>query len=285
VTYVHTRALVAAAAASGSAVFAFNVITLEHAEAIVSGAERAGSPAILQVSENAVRFHGDRLAPLLTACHQLAIDAATPIAVHLDHFTDEALIRRAITLSRDVGVTSIMIDAAALDYADNESTTAALTAVAHDAGLWVEAELGEIGGKDGAHAPGVRTDPDDAAAFARATRVDGLAVAVGSSHAMTSRDAVIDLDLVERLAAAVPVPLVLHGSSGVSDALIRAAIGAGIRKVNVGTALNLAFTSEVRRFLDGDASASDPRTYLDGARDAIADRVAHLCSLVTDQPA
>ena len=101
---------------------------------------------------------------------------------------------------------------------------------------------------------------------------------------MTSRDAVIDLDLVERLAAAVPVPLVLHGSSGVSDALIRAAIGAGIRKVNVGTALNLAFTSEVRRFLDGDASASDPRTYLDGARDAIADRVAHLCSLVTAQP-
>ena len=278
-TFVHTRALVSSAAASGSAVFAFNVITLEHAEAIVAGAERAGNPAILQVSENAVKFHGERLSPLLAACHQLAIEARTPIAVHLDHFTNDALIRRAISLAREVGVTSIMVDAATLPYDENESTTAELTALAHEAGLWVEAELGEIGGKDGAHAPGVRTDPDDAAAFARHTRVDGLAVAVGSSHAMTSRDAVIDLDLVTSLAAAVPVPLVLHGSSGVSDDMLSAAIAAGIRKVNVGTALNLAFTSEVRRFLDGDSAASDPRKYLGGARDAIADRVAHLCSL------
>ena len=278
-TYVHTRALVAAAVANDSAVFAFNVITLEHAEAIVTGAELAGSPALLQVSENAVRFHGGRLAPLLTACHQLAIAAAVPIGVHLDHFTDESLIRRAIALARDVGVTSIMVDAAHLPFAENLSTTALLSNTAHDVGLWVEAELGEIGGKDGAHAPGVRTDPDDAAAFVRATLVDGLAVAVGSSHAMTSRDAVIDLDLVRRLADTVPAPLVLHGSSGVSDALIRDAIAAGIRKVNVGTALNLAFTSEVRRFLDGDAAASDPRKYLDGARTAIAERVAHLCSI------
>jgi len=279
VTYVHTRALVASAVASNSAVFAFNVITLEHAEAIVAGAEQAGRAALLQISENAVRFHGDRLAPLLAACHQLAIDSSVPIGVHLDHFTSETLIHRAIALAHDVGVTSIMVDAAHLPFDDNREHTALLTREAHDAGLWVEAELGEIGGKDGAHAPGVRTDPDDAAAFVLGTGVDGLAVAVGSSHAMTSRDAVIDLALVERLVAAVPVPLVLHGSSGVSDAVIRDAIGAGIRKVNVGTALNLAFTTEVRRFLDDDTIASDPRNYLAGARDAIAERVAHLCSL------
>lgn len=278
-TFVHTRALVASAVARQSAVFAFNVITLEHAEAIVAGAELAGSPALLQVSENAVRFHGDRLAPLLTACNQLAIGASVPIGVHLDHFTDEAMIGRAISLAREVGVTSIMIDAAALPYAHNVARTASLTHEAHDSGLWVEAELGEIGGKDGAHAPGVRTDPADAAAFAESTLVDALAVAVGSSHAMTSRDAVIDLDLVERLARAVPVPLVLHGSSGVADDVIRQAIAAGIRKVNVGTALNLAFTSEVRRFLDGNSGTNDPRAYLHGARDAIAERVAHLCSI------
>lgn len=281
-TFVHTRALIAAAVARESAVFAFNVITLEHAEAIVAGAELAGSPALLQVSENAVRFHGNRLAPLLTACHQLAIAASVPIAVHLDHFTDETLIARAISLAREVGVTSIMIDAATLPFTENQAQTALLTHAAHNSGLWVEAELGEIGGKDGAHAPGVRTDPDDAAAFARATLVDGLAVAVGSSHAMTTRDAVIDLDLVERLAARVPVPLVLHGSSGVDDAVIRRAISAGIRKVNVGTALNLAFTSEVRRFLDGNTGANDPRTYLDGARDAITERVAHLCAIAVN---
>jgi fructose-bisphosphate aldolase class II len=280
VTFVHTGALLASAVASESAVFAFNVITLEHAEAIVTGAERAGRPALLQVSENAVHFHGGRLAPLLAACNRLAIDADVPIGLHLDHFTDEALIRESVALARDVGVTSIMVDAAQLPFAENQQHTRALTHEAHDAGLWVEAELGEIGGKDGAHAPGVRTDPDDAAAFVRVTRVDGLAVAVGSSHAMTSRDAVIDLELVERLAVTVPVPLVLHGSSGVSDAVIRDVISAGIRKVNVGTALNLAFTGEVRRYLAGDPASSDPRKYLAGAREAIAERVEHLCSLV-----
>ena len=278
-TYVHTGALLASAVASRSAVFAFNVITLEHAEGIVSGAELAGRPALLQISENAVRFHGDRLAPLLAACHELAIASSVPIGVHLDHFTDAPLIRSAISLARDVGVTSIMVDASALPFDENRRQTAVLTGLAHDAGLWVEAELGEIGGKDGAHAPGVRTDPADATAFVLETGVDGLAVAVGSSHAMTSRDAVIDLDLVARLAAAVPVPLVLHGSSGVSDTLLREAIDAGIRKVNVGTALNLAFTGEVRRFLARDETASDPRKYLEGARTAVAERVAHLCSL------
>src|SRR6185312_10019142 len=130
---------------------------------------------------------------------------------------------------------------------------------AHDAGLWVEAELGEIGGKDGAHAPGVRTDPSEARAFVALTGVDGLAVAVGSSHAMTSKDAQLDLALIAELAEAVPVPLVLHGSSGVSTSMLLDAVAAGIRKVNVGTALSVAFTAAVRAFLAANPTASDPR--------------------------
>jgi fructose-bisphosphate aldolase class II len=146
--------------------------------------------------------------------------------------------------------------------------------VAHGAGLWVEAELGAIGGKGGAHTPGVRTDPDEARAFVAATGVDGLAVAVGSAHAMTSATARLDLGLVGRLTAAVPVPLVLHGSSGVPAATLRAAVAAGIRKVNVGTALNVALTAQVRTALGGDGALTDPRTYLARGREAVAEVVA-----------
>src|SRR4029077_8861923 len=117
----------------------------------------------------------------------------------------------------DEGYGSVMVDASALDYASNVETTAPLSAELHAQGVWVEAALGEVGGKDGAHAPGVRTDPGAAARFVVATGVDALAVAVGSSHAMTARTAQLDHDLIAALRATVPVPLVLHGSSGVAD--------------------------------------------------------------------
>lgn len=280
-TLTATGDLVASAAASGTAVLAFNVITIEHAEGVADGVERAGAAALIQISENTVLFHGGRLAPLVSACALIAEHSSAPLAVHLDHFQDVSLIADAIGTAGASGASSIMIDAAHLSYRDNVERTRSLTRDAHDAGLWVEAELGEVGGKSNApmsaHAPGARTDPDEAAAFIDATGVDALAVAVGSSHAMTSRDAVLDLDLIAHLAAAVPVPLVLHGSSGVPDDQLRRAVDAGIRKLNVGTALNVAFTGAVREALSANATSTDPRTYLAAGRRALGDAVADLC--------
>lgn len=275
-----TADLVASAVAAGTAVLAFNVITIEHAEGIAEGAERAGVPALLQVSENTARFHGGRIAPLVSACARIAEQSSVELAIHLDHFQDVTLIAEAIDCATDLGVTSIMVDAAHLTYRDNIDRTRAFVDHAHRAGLWVEAELGEIGGKDGAHAFGVRTDPADAASFVEQTGVDGLAVAVGSSHAMTTRDAELDVDLVRRLMAAVSVPLVLHGSSGVSDDQLRLATAAGIRKVNVGTALNVAYTGAMREVLAANPTASDPRGALAAGRLAIAHTVAQLCQAV-----
>ena len=279
-TTATTADLVAASTAAGTAVLAFNVITLEHAEAIARGAEAASSGVILQVSENTVRFHGGNAAPVLAACAEVAAAASVPIALHLDHFTEPALIDAAIGMAQRFAFSSIMIDAAHLDFRDNVEQTARYAEAARQRGLWVEAELGEVGGKDGAHAPGVRTDPAEAADFARRTTVDALAVAVGSSHAMNTRDAAIDLELTARLAAAVPIPLVLHGGSGVSDERLRAAAQAGLRKLNVGTALNIAFTGAVRNELGMRPDAVDPRPYLAAGRDAIATTVTRLCHVV-----
>ena len=278
-TLTGTGELVAAAAAQRSAVGAFNVVMLEHAEAIAAAAEQAGAPVILQVSENAVRFHGGALRPLASACRELAEAASVPVALHLDHVTAPALAGEA----GPAGFGSLMFDAGALPYGDNVRATAAEAARAHAAGLWIEAELGYVGGKpdsvQSAHAPGVRTDPAEAAAFVAATGVDALAVAVGSSHAMLTQTARLDLELVERLRAAVPVPLVLHGSSGVPDDELRAAVAAGIAKVNVGTALGKAMTAAIRSAL-ADPELVDPRRYLAPARTAMTDAVAHVLAVL-----
>jgi fructose-bisphosphate aldolase class II len=273
---VSTGDLVAQAAAEGRAVAAFNVITLEYAEAIIAGAEAADRPVILQISENAVRYHASKVEPLARAAAELARLSRTDVALHLDHVTDVALLRQAA----DSGFSSAMYDAGALPFAENLEATAAAAQWAHAAGLWLEAELGYVGGKPdmptSAHAAGVRTDPDEAADYVRRTGVDALAVAVGSSHAMTERSASLDHGLIERLHKAVPVPLVLHGSSGVRDEELRAAVRAGMTKINIGTALNVAFTTAVRRTLRDDPAMTDPRAYFSPARDAMASTVRDL---------
>jgi fructose-bisphosphate aldolase class II len=273
---VSTQQIVDSARARGVGVGAFNVITLEHAEAIVAGAEQAGAPVILQISENAVKFHGGRLAPIAAAASALADLAAVPVSLHLDHVEDAALLHQAA----DAGMSSVMFDASKLDYDANVAATRAAAEWAHERGLYLEAELGEVGGKDGAHAPGVRTDPAEAAAYVAATGVDALAVAVGSSHAMTTRTAKLDHGLIDKLREAVPVPLVLHGSSGVADDELRDAVRSGIVKVNIGTILNVAFTGAVRGTLR-ESSLVDPRKYLLPARTEMAGVVRRLLSVLT----
>lgn len=276
--------LVAEARGRGRALPAFNVITLEHAEAIVAAATEAGRGLVLALSENAIRYHGGSAEPILAAMHALASRAETPFALHLDHLTDDRLVEEAIHGALRPYLGSLMYDAGALPYAENLERTEAVVADGHASGLWVEAELGYVGGKPGAaqsaHAPGVRTDAAEAAAFVAATGVDALAVAVGSSHAMTTRTARLDHDLIAALAARLPVPLVLHGSSGVPDDELRRAVSAGMVKINVGTALNVAMTTSVRSDLAGDPALTDPRRYLGPARDRMREEVRRLLDVL-----
>ncbi|MEU6949741.1 class II fructose-bisphosphate aldolase [Streptomyces sp. NPDC046316] len=270
-----TGEIVLEARERGAGAGAFNVIQIEHAQAIVAGAEAAGRPVILQISENTARYHGS-LEPIALATLAIARRASVPVALHLDHAESPDLVREAVAL----GFCSVMFDASTLPYEENVAATREMTDHCHRQNVWVEAELGEVGGKDGAHAPGVRTDPGEARAFVAATGVDALAVAVGSSHAMLTRDAVLDLDLVARLREAVDVPLVLHGSSGVGDVDLGRAVGAGMTKVNVATHLNKAFTGAVRTHLGENATTVDPRRYLGPARTAVAEAVSHLLQVL-----
>ncbi|MER5339199.1 class II fructose-bisphosphate aldolase [Streptomyces mirabilis] len=272
-----TGDLVTAAAGARTAVAAFNIITLEHVEAVIAGAESVAAPVVLQVSENAVKFRYGRLLPLARAAAAAAERASVPVALHLDHVQSDDLLRQASA----AGFSSVMYDAARLPYEENLAATRAAADWAHAQGLWIEAELGAVGGKNGeppldAHAPGARTDPAEARAFVADSGVDALAVAIGSSHAMTTRTAALDHDRLKRLAAALGVPLVLHGSSGVPDDELAAAVAGGIAKVNVGTALNIAMTGAIREFLAAHPEAVDSRKYLSVGREAMAGTVGRL---------
>jgi len=266
--------VLAEASAAGRAVAAFNVIQIEHAEAYAAAAERVGLPVVMQISENCVRYHGS-LAPIAAATLAIADACAQPVVVHLDHAEDVALVEQAVRL----GLTSVMFDGSTLPDDENRAVTRRVVTLCRAAGVSVEAELGEVGGKDGVHAPGVRTDPDDAARFVADTGVDALAVAVGSSHAMTDRTAELDTDLIAALSSSVPVPLVLHGSSGVPDEGLVAAVRAGMTKVNIATHLNQVFTRAMTARLEASPTV-DTRKYLGAARDAVTDEAARLLALL-----
>lgn len=241
---------------------AFNVIHLENARMWISAATNAKRPVVLQISENAVKYHG-ALGPIGIGTIKAAAEAEVPVVVHLDHAESVDLIKEAVEL----GFTSVMYDGSHLPDDENRATTADVVKFCHDHGVSVEAELGEVGGKNGVHDPSARTNPEDAAQFVADTGVDLLAVAVGSSHAMTTRDAALDTDLIAQLAAKVPVPLVLHGSSGVSDDGMAAAIKAGMVKINVSTHLNRLFTETVRETLDENPKLVDSRKWFKPAAD------------------
>ena len=267
--------IVLAAKAAGTSVGAFNVILLEHAEALVAGAEQAKLPVILQISENCVNYH-KALKPISLATIAIAESSTVPVSVHLDHAESEELVKQAL----DLGYDSIMFDGSKLPYEENVAASLRVAQLCKSYGATLEVEIGEVGGKDGVHAPGVRTRPDEALAFAQATGTNLLAVAVGSSHAMTTRDAALDFDLISEIAATAKVPLVLHGSSGVSDPDLQKAVRAGMSKINIATHLNGVFTGEIRQALNNDPKLVDPRKYVGLGRTAIAEEVARLLTLL-----
>lgn len=276
---VSSLEIVQAAAHQGTGIAAFNVIHLETAEALVTAAERAQLPLIVQISHNCIKYHGS-LEPIGAAALALARGSAADIAVHLDHCEDVDLAKAAI----DLGFSSVMYDGSTLSYEDNVQATKEVADYAHAHGCTVEAELGEIGGKS-AHTPGVRTDPAEAQDFVQRTSVDLLAVAVGSEHAMQERTAQLDHALIQRLAQATGVPLVLHGSSGVPDAEILRGIHSGMTKINVSTHLNGFYTRAIREYLAEHPQVTDSRKYTAAGRDALAKEAQRMLELFAQRKA
>ncbi len=260
---------------ANGAVGAFNVILVEHAEALVEAAEIANKSIVLQISENCVKYHG-ALKPIALATKAIIESSNVPLSLHLDHAEGEILIKEAL----DLGFDSIMYDGSKLPYLENVEMSKKIAKLCRSYNATIEVELGEVGGKDGVHAPGARTNPIEAKKFVEETGVDLLAVAVGTSHGQVTRKTDLDYSLIKELANTVPTPLVLHGSSGVSDENLKKAVQAGMRKVNIATHLNHVFTDEIRAFFSSNPEVVDPRKYIDKARSVVAEETSRLIALL-----
>jgi tagatose 1,6-diphosphate aldolase GatY/KbaY len=238
-----TTELLRAAMAGGYAIGAFNVYNLEGVRAVVRAAEMHRSPVMLQLHPGALQHGGQ---PLVALCLAAAQATTVPATVHLDHSTSAAAIQEALA----AGVTSVMADGSHLPYEDNVTFTQTIVAMAHMHQAVVEAELGRLTGtEDGLTIPEYAarfTDPVQAADFVARTGVDALAVCIGNVHGRYRHEPRLDFDRLAALQHAVPVPLVLHGASGLPEAMVRQAMALGVRKFNVNTEVREAYVEALR---------------------------------------
>ena len=231
---VNLKEILEIAERDGSAIGMFNATGFDSLQAIIAAAEELGQPVIIAHAEvHNVYNDISMVGPAMIA---VAKAAKVPVCVHLDHGTSLDMIYKALRL----GFTSVMIDASALPYEENLKVTKEVTAIAHAMGVSVEAELGrlvtgEAGGaaeKLEARAEDFYTDAEEARAFCEETGIDALAIAFGTAHGFYNAEPKLDFGVIERVSAATGLPLVMHGGSGVSEDGFRAAIAAGIRKIN-----------------------------------------------------
>ncbi|PTQ57427.1 MAG: Fructose-bisphosphate aldolase class II [Candidatus Carbobacillus altaicus] len=249
----------------------FNMNNLEFAKAIMEAAERERAPFIYGVSEGAMKYMGERYVVALARAAAEASDI--PVVLHLDHGSSFESVMHAIRL----GFTSVMFDGSHLPLDENIRITRDIVRVAHAMGISVEGELGTIGGveddlsvaDDDAHI----AKPEEAIRFYEETGVDVLAIAVGTAHGMYKGKPHIRFDVIEEVARAIPVPIVLHGGSGVPDEDIRLAIEKGVGKINVNTENQIAMTRTIRKMLQEKPDLYDPRKYLGPAIEAMREVV------------
>ncbi len=269
--YVTTQEMLKTAQEKGYAVPAFNVENLEMLRGALEAAERARSPMILQAGWKTVDFFGrdSFAAAVVQGCRNCRM----PVALHLDHATDEDKIIRCL----EMGFSSIMYDGSALPFEENIENTREIHAYCMDRYIPVEAELGAIGGKeDDREADNAYTDPDQAALFVERTGVESLAVAIGTAHGVYKAKPKLDYQRLREIRKKVSVPLVLHGASGLSDAAVRACVRqGGICKVNFATELRQAFTGAALAYLQEHPAEYDLRVYLKPAIAAVRELCLH----------
>jgi len=308
---VSMRQLLDHAAENGYGIPAFNVNNLEQVQAVMAAAHEVGAPVILQASAGARKYAGESFIKHLI---QAAVEAYPhiPLVMHQDHGQTPAICQGAI----DLGFGSVMMDGSLredgktpADFAYNVEVTRKVVDLAHKVGVTVEGELGclgsletgEAGEEDGIGAVGkldhsqMLTDPEEAAQFVKATQLDALAIAIGTSHgaykfSRKPTGDILAISRVKEINKRIPnTHLVMHGSSSVPQDLlaiinqyggkmketygvpveeIQEAIKYGVRKINIDTDIRLAMTGAVRKFLAENPDKFDAREWLKPAREA-----------------
>lgn len=263
--YVTTREMLLDAQKGKYAIGAFNIENMEMAQAVVAAAEKMRAPVMMATTSSTARYAP---AKVFHAIVRVLADAASvPVALHLDHGDSVESVQGALA----AGYSSVMMDGSKMPFEDNIAVVRRVVELAKTYRVPVEAELGKVGGKEDEHEvndPGY-TDPGQAAQFVDATGIDSLAVAIGTAHGVYKVEPKLDVDRLSAICKVVSIPLVLHGSSGLSDEAVRECVARGICKVNFATELRQAFTNGMRGALAEKPDGFDPKQFLKPARDAV----------------
>ena len=263
---ISTKEMLLKAQREKYAVPAFNFHNLETIQVITEAASDLKSPVILAGTPGTFSNGGrDYLQALVEVASRRYKDI--PIAMHLDHHETFESIKESI----DLGTKSVMIDASHHPFEENIELVSKVAEYAHRYDVTVEAELGRLGGQEDDLVVDEKdsffTNPDAAVEYAERTRIDSLAVAIGTAHGLYKSEPKLDFERLEEIRKKVSIPLVLHGASGVSVQDVRKCISLGITKVNIATELKIPFSDELRKYLMENTEANDPRKYMAKAKE------------------
>ncbi len=250
---INPQQMIINAQKGGYAIGCFNTSDLEITKAIIRAAETQNSPVIVATSEKAIEYAG--LEPLAASIIEEAKKARVPVAMHLDHGRSIAAVERSIHF----GYTSVMFDGSGSELMENEILTRHAVELAHHAGIPCEGELGCLG-KTGVSANKL-TNPSDVGDFIQKTDVDFLAISIGSEHGIGENER-LNIGLLKKIAKITPIPLVLHGASGVPDTDIKESIKNGIAKINIDTDIRHTYGKSLRAILKKYPEEEDPREIL-----------------------
>lgn len=264
---VNSKEILEKAKQGNYAVPHFNINNLEWTRYILEEMQELNSDVILGVSEGAIKYMGGvnvvaNLVKSLIKDLNIQID----VVLHLDHGSSFEICQKCI----DAGFTSVMIDASHYPLLENINITKRVVEYAHSKNVTVEAEIGQIGGsEDDMEGKNYNAKLEDVITLVNSTHIDSIAPALGSVHGLYKGKPKLDFITMKKISENVSIPLVLHGGTGIPDNLIQEAIRNGINKININTELQIAWASEVRKFLKENETAYDPRKVITSGEKAI----------------
>ena len=255
----------------------FNINNLEWTKYILEQCNEMKVPVILGVSEGATKYMGGykAVASMVRGLIE-SLNIEIPVCIHLDHGTSYESCKKAI----DAGYTSVMIDASKHELHENIRITNEVVDYAHERGISVEAEVGHIAGQeDNISAESLNATLEDCQILYENTHIDSLAPALGSVHGFYKGEPNLDFETMELINNNLPIPLVLHGGTGIPNDKIAKAISCGISKININTDLQVVWTKAVREFLNTDEKAYDPRKVIGSGEKAMKKRIEEIVTL------
>ena len=249
----------------------FNINDLEWTKYILEECQELNVPVILGVSEGAAKYMGgfNTISGMVKGLIE-DLNITIPVCLHVDHGQSFETCKKAI----DAGFTSVMIDASRHEISENIRITKEVVDYAHDRNVTVEAEVGHIGGtEDNITSEETNATLEECLIIYNNTGIDALAPALGSVHGFYKGEPNLNFERMKLINESLPIPLVLHGGSGIPDDKIRMAIASGTSKINVNTELQAAWSKAVREFIANDKEAYDPRKVIGSGEKAIKEKV------------